>query len=426
MKAALVQNVAPSTDDVMQDWKSPLFSSDCKALILFGGRENANNTSNSHGTLVVGATDGTNAVALGMTNADSVDPSQADSVLVSNRCYAMLGLTVTSLVAEADLQGVTHPSDGLQIHWADGPLGDYLINGLLLGGDDIEVSVVSAAFSGGGSGQQIAVNHGLSGAPDLIICLGNGSAVNSSGILNRPNGGYFEIGFYDVATGAYASANSFIANAAATAADANYISTSFIAAQNNAGTLAYQVTINDVGASTFDMQTSANTSDGFVFVCIRGRHQRLVTQVGVAQTPPTGGTWTPISGMAATPQVVLWVPTRMTAVNASSTTDDAGHIGFGVSVRNPAGTQQAAQVSSDDDGAGVVMSRNHITNTKSLVVITTDGTLDFEAQVSSWNPDGLTLNVTNAAAGLRIPYMAFGVPAANAVISRRENTLVRM
>lgn len=400
LKCAIVQQAA-RTGTGTQDFTdaSAGFTSDVKAAILIGCNATAADTATGQGHFRLGfaaATGGTTQVAaatISRVSGGNQDTGTNDTT--SGECYvARTGSTTQSSAAAVD----SWLSNGVRINWTNESEEHELVTALLLGGD-IEARIVSATWA---SETTKTVAHGLSGAPEAIIAF---RAVAS--------GAQLALGFW-ASGGTYGYGNLYCADSANPTNVFSAANTDAIAAIMTTGSVTNRWTISNVDADSFDASTASTLSSGTLFfLCLRGTTSPIIAQAGVFATK-TGdpGTEAEVDGMAAAPQVLLAIPTRLTSLGTL-----AGDSAYGlIASCNRAGTTEYGGVTLiEDDNVtpadGPPYSRT--TADSALVLMDTTGAEDVVATVASWDTDGITLDYSNTgAAAYRIPYLAFGAAAA--------------
>lgn len=412
MKPALVQHAIPGSTGT-QDYTDAVFSSDVKGAVLFGSRATANATQTNGGALMLGATDGTTTRSACVSASNNVATTQVSG---GNSSNALQVINPNSSAAEtATLSSVL--STGIRLNWTAISL-TRLINMLILGGSDVEMKTVLGTFTGSAAPETLTVSHGLSGGPPDIIF-----AFSYLGTAR------YSHGFYERAGAAYASSSyTNITGQTVSVALGGYVGSNAIIRQVSNTTSEYAVTLGNFTATTFDATaTGAVTSDAIVYVCIRVTGGAF--KVGVLSTPTSPGDLS-TSGIGGTPQVLMMLPTRLTAVNTYDNADGSGQVGVGVAVNNNGTIQQMTAGFSSDDGANPSVEQAYATNDRALVIQDTTGAADVEATLSSWDIDGFTLNFSNVAGNsYLVPYLAFGIASSGPIWPQRQHrrtTLIAM
>lgn len=398
MKAAIVQQAMPGVTG-NQDYTDAVFSSDIQGALCFFTRATASDTITEEGMISVGAVDsGANQGAFSVHSADNIGTATDYRVELSTTEVALL----TNAVANNSIaEGVASIlTNGIRINWTDVNANE-LISVLLLGGADVVVSVRNVTLNGT---TDVNVNHGLGGTPTAIIGLCTANAASASSSSN------ITIGFYDVAANAYRALTSRHANANSTSqVSQKWVVGSLVCEHDNA-TETWAATINDVGATTFDIVASAATTDVVTLICIR--LVGGVVQVGDFTTRTTVGTASDITGMSKKPKVVFYLTSFLTAGTGSGNIVASGScesFGLGIAVDNEGVTEQAAVSWWEDDGVvlGTTDTKSLTSGNKAGLSFDNSGTLGYAWDISSWNSDGVTHNYTTTeATARRVVYLA--------------------
>lgn len=378
-----------------------------KAALIFSSRASAENTATAVVALSAGFVAGGNQASVGLLDNDASSTNLAALVSFNTQGYShagQAGITIgdatTALIA-----------DGLRLSWTDQSNGE-LIKAVLFGGD-IEANVVTLVSNNQQSAQSVA--HGLAGAPELIIALSPGNI--GANVQNNGNA-TFGLGFWTAsAQNGIAALLNQNAQANVTAA-ARLSSTQTTARIDNGTSFAWAGTISNVGATTFDVTMSANTTNVMYFLVMRSTSGTpLAVKTGTFTTPTSTGNVADVTGLSVSPQALLTVGSRLTALDTGSTNDSAGGLSVGVAVKNTGSgvTQYATAAVSEDDA--LATSGNHAfsqtSNTENIRILDIAGAADVEATVNSWDAGGITHNYSNInASPLEVVYLALSGAAA--------------
>lgn len=285
-----------------------------------------------------------------------------------------------------------------------------LHNTVLISGADAAMKVGSQYMASGST--SAAQTHGLGGTPDVIIVVGS---IDVPSGTNEVDGKGFFIGFYDRATGNMSSVSYHATTGANPTDNSAYVSNASVGEIiNAAGTPACHVTVTAVGATTFTLtfSGSAGNNNMLGWIALRGTAAQMFSKTAVATLPTSTGNSAIVSGMGGKPQIVIELPTRMTAVNTAVNSDAAGS--FGVSVQCSTDfttTFQGMNATTFKYNVASSVAKHQISLASGLSELLNTGAVDAVATLNSWDSGGATLNYSAAAAGAFLaPMLAFGLP----------------
>ena len=379
------------------------FASDVKAAIFIGSSATANHTDTADAYLSIGVVTGSGAEwCVCNMSSDAATPNETARCQQQSQLYSHINNAGTT---NGDAAFNSFLSNGIRINWTDQSVSE-LITCVLLGGD-IEAKVVNGIFVGGAP-ETLNVAHGMSGTPEVVIQLMiNQNADPGSNSVGRLSTGFWAASQQSAMTMAFGTGTSQSSNM--------YLHSAASGGEQQTGAaLNYITTISAVDATNVSIATNATAgTDRVILLCLRGTAGAIVAKTGIYSTPTATGNDTPISGMSAAPQVLLSIPTRMTAVDTGDTTDSAAAYGL-IAVVNNGGSQYGGATSTCDDAKAAPMDNSHeTTNSQALRILAVAGTADVEATVNSWDSGGVTFNYSNInASAWKIPYLAFGVAVA--------------
>lgn len=396
MKAALVQAAIPGSTGT-QDITDSNISSDFRTTFSFGGYATATNTLTAHAAIGAGFTDGTAQCAEVALFEDGQNPTDCRSNLDDSFAYAVQGLNSSTTTAECAPSSVL--SNGIRLNWTDIDAAQ-LVNHLLLSGSDLTATVKTAVLNGT---TPVSVTHSLGGTPDVIIAIHHGGTDGALG------SGSYSYGWWvrdDAVAGGvkYGHVTGRNGHGATTVACTQRTSTSKIAAYHTGTSPVYSVTIQNAGATTFEVVADAATTNLVGLLCLRG----IAAATGVVNLPTGTGSTALISGLPSTAKAALFLLNQNTSsVETSSTSDTAGVFGIGVAVNNNGTIQQMSACMSSDDGIvtpSTSIEKCQTSNTQAIRILDVAGAADVEGAVTGMTTS-VTVNFTNVNAAVPTPYL---------------------
>lgn len=384
------------------------------AAIFLGGGTGTADTATDGAQFQFGATDGTNYGAISLASDTSsllATPSNTGRSNRSNAAYvnidydgAVVGVATASLIA-----------NGARLSWSNQSAGET-ISALLIGGD-VEASLVNWS-SPGGTGAK-TITHGFSAAPDIIIVFGIGTVdATDGGGTAAPS-----VGFWT--TGSQVGFGARIPDAVTTSALSARLSSTQALVSMSGTSPVYSALIENITATEFDLNFDASTTNRLHFLCLRSTSgSPLAASVGHFTAKTSTGTQVDVSSMTAAPQVMIVAPTALTAADGNNTVDPSGNFGVGFAVQKSSdlSTQYASVQYGADDGVATSADwMNHqISTAKHINQLSTAGATQVAATISTWDANGITHNYgTASGTAVRIPYLAFGAPAAASIPKAR-------
>lgn len=405
MKAAIVTQ-AMRTSTGTQDWTDAIFSSDVKAAIFFGSRADTNATNTTQAELFLGCTDLTRNVVITLDEQDATAAPSDFNYIDATHCIAKT--TTGTLIASASYTSTL--ATGVRVTYDAASATAYVANCLLLGGSDIEVAVSSAAFATTDTSKTIT--HNLTGTPEILIvvlagqvaALGNGSTLSPV------------IGFWDGTNSVGVGfSQTFGSNPTQVSARIN----SDLGHQVLQDIDRYTLSVSSVGATTLALnRTATATQVACVYViAIRHLSNTLAAKASLSTLPTSTGNAALVTGMAVKPQVLISIPTRLTATTLA-TDDSTGSLGIGIAVNNNGVTQRAASAITVKDNVATSVARSQSANNAALISLDNTGALVNSADITSWDSGGVTLNHTAVgASAFEMISLAFGIQSAARVPS---------
>lgn len=405
LKVAVVQGTAGTgTPTFTQDFtdSNAGFSSDVKAVIFLGSSATANHTATNTRRFNIGFAAATGGNTQATSSLIAANGTTADAAAIYSETEAY-NFVETNFGSSGEFSINSWLSNGVRVNWTDQSSGE-LLTAILLGGD-IEAKVVFADFTNATAPESLSISHGLGGTPEIIIALGQLATASST---VRQSLGFWYNGTYS------SFATQLNDGGGSPSVALNLFSTGilgFTTGVSNAA-LSNTVTLSSVGSSNFTATASAQTDGKLAFLVLRSTGANpLVASLGTYDSATSTGNSTIVSGMTVKPQVLLSVPSIMTATG-TSVTDPAGVNGLVAAVDNAgAGTQYGGIVVSSDDGAATSVEKSQATNSQALRILSiAAGAVDVQATVNAWNSGGITLNYSDAGgSAFKIPYIAFGM-----------------
>lgn len=379
-----------------------IFDGDVKAALFFGTAAASASVITSPGYFMLGMTDGTNQAQLNVASADGTATTNWRAILRNNIAAGFAEVTAGNTLCSATASII---QNGARLNWTQVNSAGYRVDGLVFGGSGIEAQVVTSSFVGGGA-ETKTVSHSLSGAPDIVIAMISTAAFNTWRGQGRSS-----YGFYARAANTYAGIAQTRLDGQTTEDLSQILSTTWIAAQiNNAGTVEYAVTLGNFTATTFDAVTNANAStNGIAFLLLKIPNVNAKT--GVIDLPTDTAEFAAVSGMTKRPNILIALPSLLTAANAASVSDNADCFGFGATYENNAYAEQFSGVLLTDDGQAGTKNSKSMTSGLLCQVPTLSGTpvTQMLALASSFRNDGINLSMGTPDTVIRkLGYLAFG------------------
>lgn len=403
MKVALNQQGA-RTSTGTQNWTDTVFTTDFLAGISVGSRATAEAAAAvATGALDVGFTDLTNSLSLGSASQDA-------SAAPGTRGWPSSNSMLTSVNTNGTVRSVApynatlNNPGGVQINYTTAPGTSDLVTMLMLGGNDVKFSAVTALFSGSPNNDQ-TITHGLGGTPDFIMMIG----VRGAAFQLVASGHIFGAGFWT--SGAQVGFGMQQQNGIAPTNTGAIMRSGDVASFiNTTPAIINEVIISAVGSTSFTVSTGGGGSNGAIcFLCGRGVTSNMFVKAGVTTTPTATGTQV-LNGSGGQPQFLITIPTRLIN-NALASDDTSGSWGMGLACNAASGTQQHAVAATTQDGVNPSVSKSYC-DSKSLLVLDNTGAPNVEATLQSWDSDGVTLNYSNVdPSGLEFLYLMVGMPA---------------
>ena len=407
MKVSIVQAAAATgTPTFTQDFtdSTTFGGATPKCAIVLGSAATANDSSTATIQATIGFVASSTQASIGISDDDAVSTNSSGYANYSTQAYSMPDFGGNT---SGDATGAMI-ANGVRLSWTDQSAAE-LVNVILIGGD-VECAVASLTSNNTTSAQ--AVTHGLTAAPQAIIAMtpgqGSGDATGNA---------RYGLGFWD-GTNSKTLAVSLNQTGQATVTAAGHLSSTVaIGVKANAAGFVWTGAISNVGATTFDLTTSANTTNVMHFLSLRSTSgTALGVKAGTFGTKTSTGTNADISGMSQAPQLVLYGLSRTIAVDTNySGADDASVLGLGAAVKNTGtgSTQYATTVNCSVDGAATSTNHAYSQTSNTEVIRIPDANAscaaDVEATINSWDSGGVTNNYSNiAATGRQVMYLAIG------------------
>lgn len=406
MKVAIVSATAANgTPTYTQDFtdSATFAGATPKCAIILGSAATAEDASTANIQSTIGFVAGAQA-SIGISDNDAVSTNSSSYANYATQAYSLPDFSGNTV---GDATGAMI-ANGVRLSWTDQSQGE-LVKVVLLGGD-VECAVSSLTSNNGTSAQ--AVTHGLTAAPQAIVAMSPGQVAGD----NSGNAKY-GIGFWDGTNSKSLGVSLNQAGQTTTTATGQLSSTVLLANKANASGFTWTAAISNVGATTFDITLSANSTNLMHFLSIRSTSgTALGVKAGTFATKTSTGTNADITGMSQSPQVVLYALSRTIAVDTNySGVDDASVLGLGIAAKNTGtGTTQYATIINCSVDAAATSGNHAYTQTSNTGAIrildaSTACSADVEATINSWDSGGITNNYSNiAATGRQVLYLAIG------------------
>lgn len=363
-----------------------------KALLFFSSENTADGTGSGGMRYGYGmAVSSTSRAAVGFISRSGL--ADSDSRHDNTKCVLLCDLSANALIA-ADL--VSMDADGFTLNWTTVDATQRIINYLALGGDDLTGVAIKQFQTNTGTGPQGVTGVGFQ--PDAAVFLAAGGATAPPGAVAT-----FILGSLGFAT---ASAQAMMA----VGAESGGTSDAYRAQRTDSvyGVLFNTAFIDRAALTSFDadgftLNILATTAARYVWaLCLKGGQY----DVGAATQKTSTGTQA-TAGVGFTPTGAL-----LMSFNAAATTsvlnDASNSIGAASST-----TARATVWGGTQDATGSPGSHVNLDRTKAVQLMTPGTpTLNAEADLSSFDADGFTLDWTTADATAReVLYLAFGSAA---------------
>lgn len=336
----------------------------------------------------------TSGAAESYSVAGASDDAAADSNTgrrIAAKCVTVIDVDGATTIGEADL--TSFGADGFTLNWTDAPATAHNINFLAIGGADVQAKVVNWTSPTATGNKAVA---GVGFTPDVVLhaSYGNPSAVPSS-LANHSLG----FGSMDASGGQWTNAL-HSTDALATSDTGRYQRTDkTIAVLNGPSALAEEAAFVSMDADGFttNWTTAVASAVQYISLALSG----VSAKVGnFAKTTAAAPASQSVTGVGFQPGAVLLSNTLQvasTAVNSNAIWSLSG--GDDTNERAVAQVDLDAQATTDADS---------IWKNDKVALLTTDGPAVYaEADLTSFDVDGFTLNwTTNAAQATELLYLA--------------------
>lgn len=300
--------------------------------------------------------------------------------------------------AEADLD--SFDADGFTLDWTKAGVSAQKIMFLAIGGDDVDAKVVNWT-SPTSTGNKAVTGVGFT--PDVVLHMPTASTVipaSSAGMIGTGFGAMDGSGNQWMNTLAAQDAQS-------TSNTSRYQRTDkCVAYINDTGTVNEEAAFVSMDADGFTTNfTSANgVAVNYISLCLSGLDAKVGSFAKTTSGAPASQS---VTGVGFEPGAVLLSSWGWDEFNHGSVVNDAiWALGGGD------GTNERTVLQVDDDGVATTVVESIWKNSKVLSIDRTPvggPTIDSEADLDSFDPDGFTLNwTTNDANAVGILYLALG------------------
>lgn len=385
MKLALLQQATRTTTGT-QDWTDASVTSDLVTAIFWGNDATTNASLTGTAKQFFGATDLTRNIAFSMGTNDAAAAGSTNSHTYASSTLCIIRASASGIITLNASYNATL-SNGVRINYPTVDGGAYLVNGLLISGTDMSVTVSSVLFASTDTSK--VVTHNDTSAPDsvLVFCSPGSTALDAAGLPQKAI-----IGMWD---GTNSVGTAMKCSASISPTDlAGRINTDLGHQISNIDVDEATISIGSVGATTFTLTRTATGSVAMAVVCVSFRHKTGNYAAKAFQTtlPTSTGNAALVTGMAVKPQLLITIPTRLTSTTFVGNSDAAGSIGIGISVNNAGTTQQMASAMTEKNAVTTTVSKCYALNNAALLALNNAGGVVNQATVNSWDSGGVTLN----------------------------------
>src|SRR5574341_1114652 len=337
------------------------------------------------------ATGSSNERAIAIASDDNANTSVTGMRQSQTKCIIILSAGTPTLGAEAEL--TSFDSDGFTINWTTNEAEADIIHYIAIGGTELTNSLASSFTATAGAGSQSVTGVGFQ--PDFIMFLSIDSTTMDSNLaIGKANIGFAKSSTARGAVGVLLE-------------DAQGTSDTYVRQRNDraitelADTNGGEDMLSDFTSfdtDGFTINNSAADATTVHYLALKGGRY-MVGSFGKS----TGGA--PVSqsvtGVGFKPTGLI-LTSKDLATNTGAVAE--GRISFGASD----GTTEGATWFHDKDNLATV-DANQRTSTDKIAVHASQTTLNAEADLTSFDSDGFTLNwTTNNAVAEEIIYVAFG------------------
>jgi hypothetical protein len=407
MKPALNQQATRTTNGT-QNWTDASITSDQTLAVFFGTEATANNTTMPAAKLFLGATD--------LTNQSAYSVGTLDAAAASGALSHTMGST-TACVVRATSSGTENLkaaisatlSNGLTLNQTVSDGGAYLFNELSLAGSDHVAPLCSGQFAA--TDLTHVFTHGAGGVPDAVIVE---YSVGSTGTDVGTGPQRAIIAIWDGTNSA--SVSIYCSASASPTVLAGRINSAVgggeMGHQIGVGTDDAVFSIGTITSTQFTLTRTAHFSVPVFVTCKSIRHLSgtWAGKCGIATLPSSGSSSVSLaSGLAATPQVLLLVPTRLTSTAFATNSDAAGSLGFGAACNNAGTVQQAACAMTQKNAVTTTVAKCYTSNTLALLRLDNTGA-PVNPATASFPAGGASLTPTGSwSSADEILYFTFGI-----------------
>lgn len=413
MKVAINQAAALTTTGT-QNWTDASISSDFIAELFIDGAATANDTATAAGKVHLGCSDGTNDYATGIAIQDA---SATPNAQMRSFASSILNIGSNGSVQWAAARTATL-SNGITETYSAAAASPPLIAGLSFAGSDFELMASTVSFTTTDTAKTFT--HNCTGTPAafiLMVDMGE-SGINVGGATN------WVIGFYE-SGGGTAGGLAFRQTHATAPTVVSALINNDLGHQITATTDAATFSISGIGATQLTLNRTAAGAAACtcILYSMRAKTGTLVAKAGVFTNPTSTGNFSPVTGMAGKPQVLITVGTRLTTSGTIQTDDSTGSVSIGLLCNNAGTLQQATVASTTKQGVNPSVAKSQSSINKSMAIVDNTGALQFTATGVSADSAGWTLNCgqNTGSVAAKTAYLAFGVVTAGALLSMASN-----
>ncbi|MFQ5970300.1 MAG: hypothetical protein ACE5J2_07400, partial [Nitrososphaerales archaeon] len=335
------------------------------------------------------ATGAANERAIAIASDDAVGTSNTGRSQSDTSCIIILSNGTPTVAAEAEL--TTFDSDGFTINWTTNEARADIIHYIALGGSELTNALASSFTVTSGAGTQSVT--GLGFKPDFLMFISIDLTAAGSSTVGKAS-----IGF--------ASSPADEASVTVTLEDGRATTDTWVRQRTdstfneltNFGGNDMLADITSFDADGFTFNKSAADGTTMYYLALKGGGYRVGSfnkSTGVAPVSQS------VTGVSFKPNGLILASKNLVT---NTGIEAEGRISFGASD----GTTEGATWFHDKDAVGTT-DTNQRTSTSKVAVHASQSTLNAEADLTSFDADGFTINwTTNNAVAEEIIYVGFG------------------
>ena len=366
-----------------------------KALILFAVPTTSVGISAEY-EFGIGFSDGTDDYSIAGVSEDAVITSDSDRRHAAKALVILLQNAVVA--AECDLTSFN--ADGFTLNWTTNNASGYIIHYLAIGGDDLTNAKVGTFNQSASTGNQAITGTGFQ--PDIVFLM---RIISSTTIPQTTIFQFPTLGMATDSSHQWAIGMQSVDNSSAADTDRVQETNAVVHSLGSTGLLFLDANFVSQDADGFTLNwILTGASRTFGYLALKGGQYAVGSDT---QKTSTGTKAT--TGIGFTPKgLLLFSFNKIASVNPSTNNR------FSLGGASAAGTEGSIWVG-DTHGADPMSTDKATSTTKIIQLIDTDAptAVDAEADLSSFDSDGFTLDWTTADAVARqFVYLAMGDAAA--------------